>query len=73
MQFYLDFEKPLVELNAKIRDLREYSTDNVDFSGDIEKLEKKPQNCGPIFFQLEPLATDPIGPASEPSLYSRLY
>jgi acetyl-CoA carboxylase carboxyl transferase subunit alpha len=41
MQFYLDFEKPLVELNAKIRDLREYSTDNVDFSGDIEKLEKK--------------------------------
>ncbi len=41
MQFYLDFEKPLVELNEKIRDLREYSTDNVDFSGDIEKLEKK--------------------------------
>ncbi len=41
MQVYLDFEKPLVELDAKIRDLREYSTDNVDFSGDIAKLEKK--------------------------------
>ena len=41
MQVYLDFEKPLVDLKEKIRDLREYSTDNVDFSGDIAKLEKK--------------------------------
>jgi acetyl-CoA carboxylase carboxyl transferase subunit alpha len=41
MQVYLDFEKPLVDLRAKIRDLREYSTDNVDFSSDIAKLEKK--------------------------------
>ena len=41
MLFYLDFEKPLVELKAKIRDLREYSTDNVDFSGELAKLEKK--------------------------------
>jgi acetyl-CoA carboxylase carboxyl transferase subunit alpha len=41
MQFYLDFEKPLVELEQKIRELKEYSTDKVDFSGDIRKLEKK--------------------------------
>ncbi len=41
MQFYLEFEKPLVELEQKIRDLREYSTDKVDFSGEIKKLEKK--------------------------------
>jgi len=41
MQFYLDFEKPLVELEQKIRELKEYSTDKVDFSGDIKKLEKK--------------------------------
>jgi acetyl-CoA carboxylase carboxyl transferase subunit alpha len=41
MQVYLDFEKPLAELKNKIRELREYSTDNVDFSGDITKLEKK--------------------------------
>ena len=41
MQFYLDFEKPLVELDQKIRELRDYSTDNVDFSSDIKKLEKK--------------------------------
>ena len=41
MLFHLDFEKPLVELKAKIRDLREYSTDNVDFSGELAKLEKK--------------------------------
>ena len=41
MQFYLDFEKPLVDLKLKIRELRDYSTDNVDFTGEIEKLEKK--------------------------------
>ncbi len=41
MQFSLDFEKPIVELEQKIRELRQYSTDNVDFSGDIRKLEKK--------------------------------
>ncbi len=41
MQFYLDFEKPLVELEQKIKELRDYSTDSVDFSTDISKLEKK--------------------------------
>ena len=41
MQFFLDFEKPLVELDQKIRELRDYTTDNVDFSSDIKKLEKK--------------------------------
>ncbi len=41
MQFYLDFEKPIVELEQKIRELREFSTENVDFSSDIKKLEKK--------------------------------
>lgn len=41
MKQFLDFEKPLAELQAKIAELREFSTDNVDFSGDIKKLEKK--------------------------------
>ncbi|HKK01182.1 MAG TPA: acetyl-CoA carboxylase carboxyl transferase subunit alpha, partial [Desulfuromonadales bacterium] len=41
MHFYLDFEKPLVELEQKIRELREYSTEKVDFSSEIKKLEKK--------------------------------
>ncbi len=41
MQFYLDFEKPLVELEQKIRELREFSTDKVNFASDIKKLEKK--------------------------------
>lgn len=41
MQFFLDFEKPLVELEQKIKGLRDYSTDSVDFSSDIRKLEKK--------------------------------
>jgi acetyl-CoA carboxylase carboxyl transferase subunit alpha len=41
MQFFLDFEKPLVELEQKIRELKEYSTEKVDFSSEIKKLEKK--------------------------------
>jgi len=41
MQYFLDFEKPLVELEQKIRELRDFSTDSVDFSADIKKLEKK--------------------------------
>ena len=41
MQFFLDFEKPLVDLEQKIKELRDYSTDSVDFSSDIKKLEKK--------------------------------
>lgn len=41
MNIYLEFEKPLVELDQKIRELREYSTDKVDFSSEIKKLEKK--------------------------------
>ena len=41
MQYYLDFEKPLVDLEQKIRELRDYSTESVDFSSDIQKLVKK--------------------------------
>ncbi|MCM2265334.1 MAG: acetyl-CoA carboxylase carboxyltransferase subunit alpha [Desulfuromonadales bacterium] len=41
MQYFLDFEKPLVELEQKIRELRDYSTDSVDFSTEIKKFEKK--------------------------------
>ena len=36
MQFSLDFEKPLVELKRKICELRDYSTDQVDFAADIQ-------------------------------------
>ena len=41
MNQYLDFEQPIADLETKIGELREYSTDNVDFSSDIKKLEKK--------------------------------
>lgn len=41
MQQYLDFEKPIADLETKIGELREFSTDSVDFSADIQKLEKK--------------------------------
>jgi acetyl-CoA carboxylase carboxyl transferase subunit alpha len=41
MSNYLEFEKPLAELEAKIGELRDFSTDSVDFGSDIKKLEKK--------------------------------
>jgi acetyl-CoA carboxylase carboxyl transferase subunit alpha len=41
MQYFLDFEKPIVELEQKIRELKEYSTERVDFTSEIKKLEKK--------------------------------
>jgi len=41
MSQFLDFEKPLAELRNKISELREYSTDNVDFTSEIQKFEKK--------------------------------
>ncbi len=41
MNQYLDFERPIADLETKIGELREYSTDNVDFSSEIKKLEKK--------------------------------
>ncbi len=41
MNQYLDFEQPIADLETKIGELREYSTDNVDFSSEIKKLEKK--------------------------------
>jgi len=41
MNQFLDFEKPIADLEAKIGELREYSTENVDFTSEIKKLEKK--------------------------------
>ncbi|MBI3079902.1 MAG: acetyl-CoA carboxylase carboxyltransferase subunit alpha [candidate division NC10 bacterium] len=40
--FALDFERPILELEAKLRELQEMSTgEKVDFSDEIRKLEKK--------------------------------
>jgi acetyl-CoA carboxylase carboxyl transferase subunit alpha len=41
MHHYLEFEKPLVELEQKIFELRGFSTDQVDFTAEILRLEKK--------------------------------
>lgn len=38
---YLEFEKPVAELEARIEELRAASGDDVDISGEIGKLEKK--------------------------------
>jgi acetyl-CoA carboxylase carboxyl transferase subunit alpha len=40
-QFYLEFEKPVVELEKKIEELTAMSTGGIDLNGEIEKLRKK--------------------------------
>jgi acetyl-CoA carboxylase carboxyl transferase subunit alpha len=37
----LDFERPVVDLERKIEELRGLSTDSVDFSAEIRRLEQK--------------------------------
>jgi acetyl-CoA carboxylase carboxyl transferase subunit alpha len=38
---YLEFEKPIVELEEKLRELQEFSTDTVDLKAEVGRLEKK--------------------------------
>ena len=37
----LEFERPIIDLERKIEELRDLSTNSVDFSSEIKKLEKK--------------------------------
>lgn len=41
MQYHLEFEKPVVELERKIQDLLSYSAENPDLQTEVLKLEKK--------------------------------
>jgi len=40
-QYYMDFEKPLVEFDKKIEELRTMSSDTLDLSKEVTKLEKR--------------------------------
>lgn len=40
-QYYLEFEKPLADLERKIEELHELSSDTLDLNAEIAKLEKK--------------------------------
>ena len=39
--YYLEFEKPIVELESKIEQLTAFSSDTVDLKAEVAKLEKK--------------------------------
>jgi acetyl-CoA carboxylase carboxyl transferase subunit alpha len=40
-QYYMEFEKPLADLEVKIQELREMSSDTMDLKAEIGKLEKR--------------------------------
>jgi acetyl-CoA carboxylase carboxyl transferase subunit alpha len=53
MQHYLDFEKPIMELERKLNELTAFSSDAVDLKGEVGKLEKKVEKLrGEIFSNL---------------------
>ncbi|HOP41416.1 MAG TPA: acetyl-CoA carboxylase carboxyltransferase subunit alpha [Geobacteraceae bacterium] len=41
LHYYLDFEKPIAELEEKIQELLEFSTEAVDLKTEVARLEKK--------------------------------
>jgi acetyl-CoA carboxylase carboxyl transferase subunit alpha len=43
LHYYLDFEKPIAELEEKIQELVEFSTETVYLKTEIARLEKKVQ------------------------------
>ena len=55
MQAYLDFEKPVSELDGKIRELQTLQDDDVDVSGEIERLQTKAtQTLANLYKKLDP-------------------
>jgi acetyl-CoA carboxylase carboxyl transferase subunit alpha len=53
MQHYLDFEKPIMELERKLNELTSFSSDAVDLKGEVAKLEKKVEKLrGEIYSNL---------------------
>ena len=39
--YYLEFEKPVVELEQKVQELLQFSSGNADLKSEVAKLEKK--------------------------------
>ncbi|HLU68120.1 MAG TPA: acetyl-CoA carboxylase carboxyltransferase subunit alpha [Kofleriaceae bacterium] len=51
----LDFERPIIDLERKIEELRGLSTDSIDFSAEIRKLEQKARKLQrEVFADLSP-------------------
>ncbi len=50
---YLDFEKPIAELEEKLRELKEFSTDKLDLKAEVGRLEQKVEKMrGEVFANL---------------------
>jgi acetyl-CoA carboxylase carboxyl transferase subunit alpha len=69
MQHFLDFERPIVDLEAKIEELRRISPENsIDLEDDLERLEAKRQKLTRAIFgdltawQVTQLARHPLRP-----------
>ena len=69
----LPFEKPVVEMEKKINELRKISQDGVDLSDEIKSAEKKLKEAiQEIFDKLTPWQRVQVAPPAA-TLYSRLH
>ena len=75
IKFALEFEKPVIELEKKITEMKEYaSSTGVDLGDDIKRLEKKGRSTQERNIQQSgSLATCPARPASAKTIYDGLY
>ena len=75
MNVIVELEKPLLELEAKIADLKKLNeTQRVDLSGSIAALEEKSRQLKlEIFANLTPLAARPLGAPPPPPIGARLH
>jgi acetyl-CoA carboxylase carboxyl transferase subunit alpha len=72
---WLDFERPLVELEQKISELREFAVDErLEFNDELRRLERKADRLRrEIFTNLTRWQARAVGAPSEASLHTRLH
>ena len=71
---FLDFEKPIAELEAKIEELRHLSnSDEINIAEEINRLQIKVDRLlKTTYAKLTPLAEDPGGAPSRPAAFQGL-
>lgn len=75
MQYYLDFEKPVADLEDKIEELKRLADGkDMNITSEIKKLGKKAKELrADIFFEIDALAKNSHSTPSRKTLYTRLH
>ena len=72
--FTLDFERPLIELEKRIQELRNFVGERqFDVSDELAALEARAERLRDEIFKNLPVPALPVGPASWPPVYTGLH